>query len=125
MAISFGSKGAAVEALQTQLTKAGFSTLGIDGNYGANTESAVQRAYASLGVPGVSGAASDELIGALTAKVGTGKTVIGATPPGDPTVTVSAVDASPSKGAPLPVKIGLAALGLAVVAGAFWPAKRK
>lgn len=81
MAISFGARGAAVESLQTSLTRAGFSTNGIDGIYGNDTENAIQRAYTSMGVPGRSGAASDELIGALAARVGSGGAVIGAVPP--------------------------------------------
>lgn len=82
MSINFGSRGAAVAALQSQLTKAGFSTKGVDGIYGNNTENAVQQAYVSFGVQGVSGAATDELLGALSARVGPGDTTIHTAPPG-------------------------------------------
>lgn len=119
MAISYGSRGAAVESLQTQLNKIGAglvvsrSGLVVDGIYGNNTEKALQAAYAQLGVPGASGVASDELLGALAAKVGPGQTVIGAKPPKSSvdvgTVTIGA--AAESEGflgsVPTPVKIGV------------------
>lgn len=81
MAIFYGARGAAVSAIQTQLTKAGFSTNGVDGIYGSDTEKAAQAAYRALGVPAQSGAVSEELIGALAARVGPGSSAIGATPP--------------------------------------------
>lgn len=81
MAINFGSKGAAVIALQSQLNKM-MGVPKVDGDYGNETEKALATAYQMLGVPGQSGLASDELIGALTAAVGPGGSVIGSTPPG-------------------------------------------
>lgn len=126
MAISYGSKGAAVVALQNQL-KSMMGVPSVDGDYGAQTESAVQTAYQMLNVTPVSGAASDELLGALNAAVGPGNTVIGATPPGGGVVgganvtSTWGLDLSKGTLASLstPVKIGLGVVGVALLAGVF------
>lgn len=118
MGISYGARGATVSALQSQLTNAGFSTNGVDGIYGNDTEKAVQRAYASLHVPAASGVASDELIGALAAASGGHST-----PPSANVVGVSIPAsglASLGKG-----KIAVIAAGAAVLALAFWPSKKR
>lgn len=114
MAIFYGARGAAVSAIQDQLTRAGFSTNGVDGQYGSNTENAAQRAYSALGVPAQSGAISDELIGALAARVGPGSSAIGAVPPDatQGTEVTSTWGLDLSKGSTSKVAIGLGAAAL-------------
>lgn len=80
MALTYGSRGAAISALQSQLNAYGVK-VAVDGIYGPATEAALAVAYAKAGLSGQSGVASDELLGALNAAVGPGKSVIGATPP--------------------------------------------
>jgi len=87
MTISYGARGSAVEALQTKLQKAVGGPSVIDGIYGNDTEKVVGIAYRKFGVPGVSGAATDELLMALARAVG--NTPIKQTPPGG-SVTVTA-----------------------------------
>ena len=57
-----GSKGGAVWAMQTLLTDRGYSTLGVDSDFGANTEKALKRFQKDMGlvVDGECGAATWE-----------------------------------------------------------------
>lgn len=124
MALFFGAKGAAVAAIQDQLTRAGFSTKGVDGVYGKDTENAAQAAYASLRIPGQSGRISEELIGALAAKVGPGQTALNATPPD---ASTSSTEISSTWGLDLSKptsKVGLAVGALALLGFVFYPWKK-
>ena len=60
-----GSKGPAVKEVQQKLTSLGFSTKGIDGVFGSNTDQAVrqfQKAH-SLAVDGIVGNATKKALG--------------------------------------------------------------
>lgn len=118
MALSYGTTGPAVAALQSQLNALGAGQtvhpngIVVDGVYGDDTQKALDAAYVVLGIDGYSGIASDELLQALTARVGAGKAVIVS----GGNVGVSTAS-SPGAGMPLPVKLGLSAAGLAVAVG--------
>ena len=55
-----GAKGGAVWAMQTLLTDRGYSTLGVDSDFGANTEKALKRFQRDFGLE------ADGECGALT-----------------------------------------------------------
>jgi peptidoglycan hydrolase-like protein with peptidoglycan-binding domain len=63
-----GNRGPAVEELQRKLTSLGFSTKGIDGVFGQNTESAVRQFQKArrLTVDGVVGPATRKALGGIT-----------------------------------------------------------
>lgn len=63
--IPYGSKGPGVTTLQQKLNVLLGPVVNVDGDYGANTEEAVQQAYAQLNVVPASGVASDALLNAL------------------------------------------------------------
>jgi len=77
---SRGDKGAEIRLLQETLTKAGFDTKGIDGDFGTNTEAAVRAFQRSIGLP-VTGVVWLETFEALTKA--------GAAPPAEPVASSS------------------------------------
>lgn len=65
-----GDKGGLVRSLQGKLTKLGYDTKGIDGDFGKNTESALKEYQKKEGLP-VTGVADDALLSRLG--IATGK----------------------------------------------------
>lgn len=107
--IPYGTKGTAVQALQLSLNSLLGNIVKVDGDYGANTEEAVQQAYARLKVAPVSGLASKALIDALAAAIGPGGEAGAKLPPTDKLVPGSGGDSSVGKIAA--VALGVLGLG--------------
>lgn len=107
--IPYGMKGTGVTALQLSLNALLGNVVKVDGDYGANTEEAVQQAYARLKVAPASGVASSALLSALAAATGPGGEAGAKLPPSDKPAPGGGGDSSVGKIAA--VALGVLGLG--------------